>query len=627
MPKIHRLAPDQIQKIAAGEVVERPANIVKELLENALDAGATHITVYIEHGGKQLIRVVDNGCGMSLEDAHMCFEHHATSKVSTVYDLDSITTFGFRGEALSSIAGVSKVTLITKEEGATEAIKLELEQGAVIEESLASANVGTDLAIRDIFFNVPARKKFLKTDDTEWRAIAQLFSAFCLDYLDVNFKLFHNNALHMHCPPTETIEQRMTQVWDHAMANVMLPVNATGNQGGITIHGVISNHQYMRYDRSNIFFFVNKRWVKQQKLSSALLKGYLNVIQPGRFPAACIFIELDTAHVDINIHPRKEEVQFLHPRVIEQLLQQAVKSALEQNVSNQLKKTITFAPATEVQHYSPNIQRIAIEPMYTLPAKYMPSSLSLEKNNVTHHVPVQEMVHTQSTIAQSLQAATIDAALQTSPFIGDEQEEFTSVSEQVVSEKNYTFIGQFSKTYLLLEKEEGLYIVDQHAAHERVLYELFSKRFNDVATIPLLFPYAITIKPDDITLLEPYLDIFERNGIGIEIFSSTQLMVKSTPVHLKNQSLDDLIQAVISWITETQHLDEKQFFKTINERMHAQMACKAAVKAGDVLSKEHIEQLLEDLHKTENRFSCPHGRPTGWLLGTYEIEKKFKRKV
>jgi len=655
MPKIHRLAPHEAQKIAAGEVVERPANIVKELIENSIDAGATHISVYIEHGGKDLIRIVDNGCGMSLDDAYLCFEHHATSKITNVHDLETITTFGFRGEALSSIAAVSKTVLITKEPEAEQAINLELENGTITNQSFVSANSGTDIAIRDIFYNVPARKKFLKSDDTEWRAIVQLFNAFCLDYLNIHFKMFHNDIAHANCPPTNDIMTRMTQLWEHTFSSNMIPVSAFSNQGTLKISGAISNHQYMRYDRNNIFFFVNKRWVKQQKLSSALLKGYLNVLPPARYPAACIFIEVDTTQVDINIHPRKEEVQFLHPRIVEQLLQQAVKQALETNLSNQLKKPVTFSPATEVIRSSMSTMHgLNFEPIYKIQqsAQNNASLKAIERDPFSDQIDIAtNNILEKSLDAQSLETQVHDFSEyeksnavfnhntselflhseQATPLPlnhGNMQEHsFNPAFAPIAREKNYTFIGQLKKTYLLLEKDEGLYVVDQHAAHERILYELFSKRFDDIATVNLLFPHIITLKSEDVALLEPHCQLFANNGIELEIFSDTQVVIKSTPVHLKNQSLDDLVQMVISWITQTESSNQAQFFKVINEKLHAQMACKAAVKAGDSLTQEQIDQLLDDLEKTDNRFTCPHGRPTGWLLSSYEIEKKFKRKA
>jgi DNA mismatch repair protein MutL len=619
MPKIHKLSPHEAQKIAAGEVVERPANIVKELIENAIDAGATQITVYLEDAGKKLIRIVDNGCGMSPEDAQLCFEHHATSKITSVEDLNAINTFGFRGEALSSIASIAQVTLITNEHSQQAAIKLQLDQGVITEQSQTSFNQGTDISIQNIFYNVPARKKFLKTSETELRQIQLLIQAFCLDYLNIHFKLISADKQLLNCPPTDILSERITQLWDHSFASHILTIEPL-KVDGFTIYGAISNHHFARYDRSAMFFFVNKRWVKQQKLSSALLKGYLNVLQPARYPAACIFIEVDPAQVDINIHPRKEEVLFLHPRKIETALQNAVKKALEQNLSKQLKKAINFASATQVIHepYSA-FSGLQFEPMpQTLPISKMPYNKALSFNNMQtadSSSKIQEM-QTNIMTPQAQKDSTID-----------QQEDSFDRATDLDKDEHYTLIGQLHKTYILLEKETGLYLIDQHAAHERILYELFSKKFEQIATVKLLFAQTITLTPQAISLIEPYLEIFAANGIDIGVMGENQLIIQATPVYVKNQSLEDVVQSVLGWISENQHASKEQLFKTLNEKIHAQMACKAAVKAGDVLNNEQIEQLLEDLKKTDNKFTCPHGRPTGWLLSKYEIEKKFKRKL
>lgn len=620
MPKIHKLSAQEAQKIAAGQVVERPANVVKELIENAIDAQANQITVYIEDGGKQLIRIIDNGCGMSPEDAVLCFEHHATSKITSVADLNTINTFGFRGEALSSICAVSKITLLTKEHEAEYATKIQLEDKTILNQNIATANPGTDISIRDLFYNVPARKKFLKSTETEFRNIQQLFQAFCLDYLNINFKLFSEDKLLINCPATENLQQRINHLWDHTFASHLIELPEQ-QKDGFKLSGAISNHHFARYDRNAIFFFVNKRWVKQQKLSNALLKGYLNVIQPSRYPAAFIFIEVDPTQVDVNIHPRKEEVQFLHPRKIEVLLQQTIKETLEAHLSAQLKKKITFAPAVEVHSVPPTAYSgLQFESLYTPQSMPIPIPRPINLQKKEEYIqPVISPDH-----EPDIKVLEINAA----PAYQSQIQ--TQTQEQAIvyhNDNNYTLIGQFNKTYLLLEKEEGLYVVDQHAAHERILYELFSKRFEEIATVKLLFPQIITLNSDAIQQLAPHLYLFTQNGIDLQILSDTELVIQSTPVHLKNQSLNDLIAQVLQWIAESGESDQEQFFKAINEKIRAQMACKAAVKAGDILTKEQMDQLLDDLSKTDNRFTCPHGRPTGWLLSTYEIEKKFKRRL
>jgi len=603
MPKIHQLPLHEAQKIAAGEVVERPANVVKELVENAIDAGATAVTIKVTQAGKVAIQVIDNGCGMDSEDARLCFAQHATSKVKSIDDLAYLQTFGFRGEALASIAAVSKITLITKENQAPAGIRLQLEQGTVIQESQIACTTGTDILIEDLFFNVPARKKFLKTTETEWRAIVNLFTAFCMSYQTIHFKLEHDGSLLYNCPPVTTQAARLTQLWEYNNASNFIPLTTTDEKGiqikGIQITGMISDVQYTRYDRNNIYLFVNKRWIKNQKLSTALIKGYLNILPPNKFPAASIFITVNQADVDINIHPRKEEVQFLHPRTIETLLQSAVKKTFEEKLSTTLKAaTSQFDRAVLPAPYYPPLSPINIKSQFTEP-------------------PIRPVPIVQTT------------APFTSPVV-QQPEDFQqkiNATQQPIKEQPplFTVIGQLNNTYILLETEQGLMMVDQHAAHERILFELFAQRFDEVATVKLLFPQIIPLRSQDLKILQPYLPFLRQYGIEVEPFGHDQLIIQSTPVHLKDASMPDFIQQMMSWITEQDNLPVDQFSNLLHEKIQAHMACKAAIKAGDVLSPAHIEKLLTDLYTTDNRFTCPHGRPTSWLLPLGEIEKKFKR--
>ncbi|HEV2601502.1 MAG TPA: DNA mismatch repair endonuclease MutL [Candidatus Babeliales bacterium] len=629
MNRIHQLPPHEAHKIAAGEVIDKPANVVKELVENAIDAGATQITVYIEDGGKQLIRVIDNGCGMSYEDARICIAQYATSKISSINDLTHISTFGFRGEALASISAVSKTMLITKEDDAVQGISLTIENSAIIQEALVSCNTGTDITISDLFYNIPARKKFLKKRDTEWRAILQLMHAICLSYTTVSFKLFHDGTQVLHCPRTETVLDRCTQIWDHTVSQhlVTLP-NENNKTNTISISGVISNHHYYRYDRSNMFFFVNKRWVKNYNLGRALLKGYLNAIPPQRAPLTALFIEVDPTELDVNIHPRKEEVQFLHPHSVETVLQSSVKQTLEKNLTRNITQptisTNSLTPKTSYFDQAPYQSYEPYQSSFTSSALISdkPALPSFDFNAPVFDAPAsptQPLFEEYNDIQQPLYTTTPTPA---ASIVAEQNDAFLTSEKQTA----YTLIGQYNKTYILIEQEDGLFLVDQHAAHERVLYELFAKRFNEIATISLLFPQIVTLSDHDIALITPYLELFTHNGIIVEPFGPNQLIIQSTPVHLKNSDCDALIKEIISWIHEEQDVTTSDFFETAHKKLRAQMACKAAVKAGDAMTTEQMQTLLNDLGKTDNRFTCPHGRPTGWLLSLHDIEKKFKRK-
>lgn len=611
MARIKQLSPHEAQKIAAGEVVERPANVVKELVENSLDAGATHITIYIEEAGKKLIRIIDNGCGMSQEDAHLCFKHHATSKITSVDQLSNLLTFGFRGEALSSIAAVSKITLTTKEADAQLGTQLQLENLQAIHEESVTCNNGTDIAIADLFYNVPARKKFLKTNETEWRQIQLLFHAFCLDYKQIHFTLYHQNALVYNCPPVADLAHRISQLFDHTIAAQMLAISHEHN--GIKLEGVISSHTYGRYDRSAIFFLVNNRWVKNYTLGKALLKGYANVLPPEKYPLACMHITLDPDQVDINIHPRKEEVQFLHARIVEQALQNAVKIALENHLSAQLQKKVTFAELPVSAKNFAGYEQRAFTTFNKMPVPIISTQVAtVPKTNAVfaleQEVPSDPSSNTNFLAVPSF--AKNDA---------NTQPEVTFHDIQIV--------GQLHKTYILIEEKDGLFIVDQHAAHERILYEQFATRFEEVATIALLFPPIINLAEHEMNLLMAHQDIFARNHIALEQLGVNQIVITAIPVHLKEIDMEELVKQAIGWIEENQKSDPELFSKKVNEKLHAQMACKAAVKAGDILTHTQMHQLITDLQKVNNRFTCPHGRPTGWNITLYEIEKKFKRKL
>lgn len=619
MPTIKHLPAHEAQKIAAGQVVERPADIIKELIENSLDAGATIITLYVENAGKQLIRVVDNGCGMDDVDAQLCFEKHATSKLCSMEELNTISTFGFRGEAMPSIAAVCKVTLITKQSNASEGIKVTVQENRIQQSEPISAPTGTDITASDLFYTIPVRKKFLKKDETELRHITQLFQAFCFAHPQIHFKFFSDNKQLFNCPPTATSIDRCTQVWQSGVAHHMLSLDVHDATHQVHIAGAISDHQNFRFDRNGIFLFVNNRWIKDFKLSNAFIKGYMNVAPQGRYPMGSLAITIDPKLVDVNVHPRKEEVRFLHPRAIEQLIQTSVKTCLEENLAKRVSSikggqallNKSFAPAISAQPK----QNVIYTP-FNFDAPFP------EPHEWTSHAVVPQ-THKQ-TIWQTIQPTVqVPMAIQQTVT----ETETTPHSKEATEQQSYTLIGQYNKTYILIEQEDGLFIIDQHAAHERILYELFAYRFTEVATVQLLFPALITLSHDDIQILEPYLPLFVQNGIAIELFGINQLKIQATPVHLKDMSLEDLVKQTIGWINEYKYLDEQQFIKKLHEKFRAQMACKAAVKAGDVLSHAHMQQLLSTLQTTENRLTCPHGRPTGWLLSNHEIEKKFKRKL
>ncbi|MBY0109749.1 MAG: DNA mismatch repair endonuclease MutL [Candidatus Babeliaceae bacterium] len=597
---IHILSSSEAQKIAAGEVVERPYNIVKELLENSLDAGATQIKLYIEDGGRKSIRCIDNGCGMSQEDARMSVEHHATSKLTTIEDLESIKTFGFRGEALSSICSVSTMAIATQMHDQHSGIQLSFEYAFLKNTEIISRPPGTDITITNIFENVPVRKKFLKTRETEWRAIFTLVQAIALAHKHVVFMLYHDNQQILTTYATDSLTERVAQIFDRNFSEHFLACESNDLKNNITISGGITHYQYQRYDRNQQFFFVNKRWVKNYKLGQAFNKGFLNVLPPGKHPAGILFIELAHHEVDINVHPRKEEVVFLHPRLIELAVERMVQKRLETETAQRVQTT---------KHATQESVHYPVYPSYT------------HAIDGAKHIDLSMLNQTPQSSAFTMSQCKSYPPLEI-------QQPVTQSAKQILQkEYNYTIVGQLLKTYLLLETPDGLLTVDQHAAHECVLYEQFSSNNNEVTRMQLLFPEIISVLPEDQKTLLSLISELNRVGIHIESVSNSAIAVTETPLHVKNYPLKDLVHDILSWIHESSVIQADIWNAKITKKLYAMMACKAAVKAGDELSKLQIEELLNSLYKTEHRMTCPHGRPTTWAISQYELEKTFKRKI
>lgn len=589
MNKIIILPTCEAQKIAAGEVVERPANIVKELVENALDAQAKKITLMLQDGGKKLIRLIDDGCGMSPDDARLCIAPHATSKIKTVDELDYLSTFGFRGEALASIAAISRMTLTTKTSQSTTGLRLSVENGIILGEEIVAAPDGTDIIIEDLFYNVPARKKFLKSTETEWRTIYQLMQALTLAHPQCLIRVFHNGHESLACPPT-TLSERAQQLFDDAFTKASLSTTYKDETYDITITGSCTNHQYHRYDRSQLFFFVNNRWIKNYKLGQALLRGYRNILPTDRYPAAVVYITCKPSDVDINIHPRKEEVMFLHPRMIERAIEQWATLCLQKDVIE------TFKPAP------PQISTSLWHPT-VLPAQH-------RFENSSYSAPIK----TQST--QMLES-----------FIPDLKQEVASpVQQRVIVDQvtpSYHLIGQLKTTYILIEQHEGLVMIDQHAAHEAILFEEISTTKTQNDSIQLLFPPLLTLSPQQISIVQEYQDLFKQNNILLEQQNNSTWALKSVPLILKHCAGSDFIEQLIGIMQE----EQTNVQEIISKKVHAMMACKAAVKAGDTLTTIAMHELVDKLLTTPNTIACPHGRPTRWKITFNEIERYFKRTI
>jgi len=619
MNKIKILSPQEAQKIAAGEVVERPANIIKEIIENSIDAQATQISLSVEKAGQNLIQITDNGCGMTQEDAKLCFHPHATSKINNLDDLTTISSFGFRGEALASISAVSKVTLITKvniQDQTTDDLgtKLEYLNGQFIKIEKIACPQGTQLIIKDLFYNTPVRKKFLKREETEWNQIQQVFYSFCLSNIKIHFKFFKDNKLILNAPPVENLKDRASQIWGHNFSQNLIILEKNVQQNlkqknviNFKISGLISNHNFSRYGRQQIFFFTNNRWIKNQELSKALLKGYLNVLPPAKFPAAFIFIEIENDQVDINVHPKKEEVRFIRPKTIENRLQLLVQQTLENNLTKSLQPKTSQEPTYSEYQEATTIKASSELKTDTLPE--FSRKLSSTKPNILSTLLNQNPFEQKASFVHP----ELCRRVENKPI------------ETTISYQN-KIIGQLFQTYILIESQDEFIIIDQHAAHERILYEKFLKNFEKKEGTKLMFPEIINLKPNHLKHILNEKEFLSNQGICIEQFGENQIAIKTSPPKIQNHSLKEFILEMAEFIDENEQLEKEQFRKKLNEHMHSQLACKMAIKAGDTLSFEQMQQLIDDLQKTTNRLVCVHGRPTNWVISKYQVEKNFKRK-
>jgi len=629
MSVIKILSDQEAKKIAAGEVVERPASVVKEIIENSLDAGATKVTLHIEKAGKKLIRVVDNGCGMMPDDAKLCFANHATSKVTSLSDLQTLSTFGFRGEALASISSVSKVVLQTRFHDQETGVLIEYREGKVCEEKVIACASGTDLSIGDLFYNTPVRQKFLKQDETEWNQIQNLFYAFCLSNVSVHFQLYRDGRMVLQAPSVEKITDRVMQIWDHNLAQNMVELVIDDNKISknkisenknktCKISGLISRHNFWRYGRQQMFFFVNGRWVKNSELSKGLLKGYRGVLPPARFPAAFLFFTLDSSLVDINVHPRKEEVRFARPVSVTNTLQKFVTQTLEKLLSKQLSSVATkpevfvedFSQTNSLQNISQNISRDTRGPVSSVMGTGVPEVVlqNYGTNNFTNNPWAQNKI-IQNKIVQN-------------------KTEVQKETQKIIApqESAGKIIGQLLNTYIVVENKSGLVLIDQHAAHERILYEKYLKIFEHKDGTRLIFPEIIKLGEHKLKLVLQEKDFLNQQGIEVEQIGVEELAIKTSPPKLQAQSLRDLIFEMIEFIESNDMLEQEVFRKKLNEHVHSHMACKMAVRAGDKLSHEMMSNIITDLCSVDNRFICVHGRPTTWSMSVAELEKTFRRR-
>jgi DNA mismatch repair protein MutL len=685
-----RILPDQVaNQIAAGEVVDRPASVVKELLENALDAGATRIRVEVEAGGRRLIRVADDGHGMSRDDALLAFERHATSKLRTADDLLSIATLGFRGEALPSIASVARVTLETSTGESTEhaGTHLEIAGGKILHVDDAALPRGTTIAVADLFFNTPARRKFLRAESTELAHVTALVTHYALVHPEKHFELVSATHTLVSAAPVARTAERIYQIFGKETLAQLLPVAAetplahaglpepppwkkdpdepVRDPGTLRLSGFYSKPELQKLNRNSIYIFINKRLIRDRLLMHAITESYRNVIPPTSFPVVLLFLEMPPEEVDVNVHPAKTEVRFRQQSQVHDFVRDSLRNALiKARPAAGFLAALDNSPAA-----SPSLMPPAISPLPGLPqsapmalppeseASSFESAVADAESFQLTPRPVASVPGTLPFVAGSLDANPFDqeilnrevlaraaAALLPpagavngcgsglSDGVGTAAQTALVEAEQAATNLNHLGflrpLGQLRESFILAAGDDGLWIIDQHVAHERVLFEkiLRDRQVEKVQRQRLLMPLLVELKPWQMVVFAKIAEELEFNGFEVEPFGPQTLAVKSAPVGLEGASLERMLSQVIEQSgDDSDESLQNHDLTSLRTRIAASIACHSAIKINTPLDPVRMEWLLLELSKTEHPTSCPHGRPIALHYSWKDIERAFHR--
>lgn len=609
-----------INKIAAGEVVDRPASIVKELVENSIDAGATQISVEIKNGGIKYLKITDNGSGIKKDDVQIAFERHATSKIRKEEDILNITSMGFRGEALASVAGIAKVTLMTRNKDEEIGTKYIIEGGNELLFEDIGWNQGTTIIVENVFYNVPARYKFLKKDYTEAGYIEDAMTRLALIHPEISFRYINNGKNIITTSGDGKIETVVYNIFGKEAMQNLIPVNY--DYEGRKITGVIGNPNLSRNTRQNEFTYINNRFVKDKTMSKALEDAFEQSLSIGKFPFAVINVRINPAEVDVNVHPAKLEVKFQDEHVIYSTIYHGVKNAVkryEESISP-FRETPVDTYKVETTQYENNvlnyesIQKSEVENVDNSLHKIQEKEFVVEEvNNETKYDVVE--------INKSNQEYANSSYQETFAIPEIKQEIITEVEQSKI---DYKFVGNVFNTYIIIEINERMYIIDQHAAHERLLYERIKDNYYSKSreTQMLLVPTLVELKNSEKELVEQNKEMFENAGFIIEDFGDNGIKISGIPnvgydLDYKEMFLDG-VDELMGAAKTTKEEKEKRFLATL--------ACKAAVKGNMGITKEEQISLLDEMMKLNNPFTCPHGRPTAYEISKYEIERRFLRK-
>ncbi len=624
MSKIIQLSPHVANLIAAGEVVERPASVVKELLENAVDAGATQVTVEIRDGGMTFLRVTDNGCGMSPEDAKTAFLRHATSKLRTAEDLAAIATMGFRGEALAAIASVSRIDLLTKTAGAIAGTSLSLEAGNIAEESEAGCPDGTTIIVRDLFFNTPARMKFMKSDTVEGGKVASAVQMQALAHPEVAFRFIRDGKEVLSTPGTGSLEAAVYCVYGRDSGK-MVPLNSKWEQ--FTLTGFVSKPSDARPSRALQTFFVNDRPVKSRLLIAALEEAYRNQIMVGKFPACVLHLTVPASAVDVNVHPAKTEVKFLNEKAVFDCVHYGVLGALNKTpdrpqvalkpnpapVAAPAPKPAAPAPKQENFFRTMNAQEYKA---FTSAVKDAPkpsavaaaaTALAVEETKLP---PIRENVilPTAAPVAKPI------------PVPQPEEPEQVVIPAMPV-DVPWRFVGELYNSYIIVEQGEEAYLIDKHAAHERILFEKLKANQEAISSQTLLTPVAHRLNADSIAILLENQPLLEELGFEIQEFGDNTILIRQIPMDLDDSQAADALETLAADLLN----GRKERKDSVRDELLHTVACKAAIKAGWISSEKELLKLAEQVLSREDLKHCPHGRPICIILSKKQLEKQFKR--
>ena len=610
--RIHRLSSDIANKIAAGEVIERPANAVKELVENALDAGARRISIELEEGGKKLIRVRDDGIGMNASDAVLCLQRHATSKLQSEEDLWAISTLGFRGEALPSIAAVSRFEIITREHDSDTGTRVLVDGGTVADVSEIGCAAGTEITIRGLFYNTPARFKFLKSDSSESGRVTEMIGHLALAYPHVTFNVSHNGNETLRVEGTGDAFNSLVCVLGRETARQMLPIAPPSEleTSNIRVTGFAGRPQLTRANRNGQIFYVNNRVIKSRAIQHAVQAAYEGLLHGhGRFPQAVLFINLPPNAVDVNVHPTKSEVRFAREGEIHHAARVAIRDTL---VASKLTPEWGFAGSSEGSTPFPNQSRA---PIYQPPTSGFPNALSRPVAPIGGDLDNFRAAY-QNRISQSPFSTPLNQNPDQSTLPPFEEEN---------QKLKLRPLGQIqNNAYILCEAEDGLYIVSQHRAHERILADnaLAAAEERPVESQRLMIPLTVEVGSRALAALEENTELLKALGFEIEAFGGASVLVRAVPTLIAHRDYEvafsDLLEELVGGHVGRDLIERRRKLLTM-------MACKNAIKAGDPLGEEQIQALMDDLVQVENPSICPHGQPILIKISTWELNKKFER--